>query len=134
MIDPPSRYVNFIEHAIKGTELSHNPLSTPLIPHSWGSVEAEGHPQTPCGKQSRPSLETASFSLHPPRTGSQGAPAIVRQFLTDRPQEPPLSSYQTLGESIDSTSAALLEYPTTRNTIGLTSPCTTFRRRKPYDN
>jgi len=24
-----------------------NPFSTPYIPHSWGTLEAGGHPQTP---------------------------------------------------------------------------------------
>jgi hypothetical protein len=93
-------------------------LCTLLGDSCRGSIHRGPYGTTSDSRQeaSPTSLETASFSLHPSGTGSQGAPAIVRQFLTDRPHGPPLSSYRTLGESIDSLSAALLEYHTTQQT------------------
>ena len=90
MIDPPSRYVNFIEHAIKGGDLNKSsgiqPMATfgglpqeqlqPPFPHSWGMEETQ----------------RGSAPLHAPMDGT-GESKLVREAWTLLdPRHPPVAN------------------------------------------
>jgi hypothetical protein len=120
---PPSHRVGDAHH-----RCLHTSASTPLFPHTWGiaktqrgfaplhaSLSGTGEAKLARGtgttSDSRREASRTSFE-----TGSPVAPAIVRQFLTDRPQQPSLFFLSDSGGSGDSASAAPLEHPTTRQT------------------